>query len=143
MRFAERYMVDLNAAQAAVEVGAPGQERALMADRRTLTYISALCGQLREVHAELRSHMVGMLSHMALYDPRGAIKNGTWLPFDEWPDSLRMCVEGITFHESGGIKSVKFTRRLDVITLLLQLTGDVPTQIKNKHTRVVFEPIGG
>lgn len=141
VRFAELYMVDLDAAKAAAQVGAPGQERALMGDRRTLTYISALCGQMREVHAELRAHMVGMLSHMALYDPKGAIKSGMWLPFDEWPDTLRMCVEAITFHESGSIKSVKFTRRLDVIHMLLQLTGDVSATIKSKNTRVVFEPV--
>jgi hypothetical protein len=133
-------MVDLDATAAALDIGAPGQERALMQDKRTLVYLGALCGQLRETHAELRAHMVGMLSHMALYDPGVALSSVGWLPFEQWPQSLRMCVEHIELHESGAIKKVKFTRRLDVIAMLLALTGDAHQVARAQaRTRVIFE----
>jgi hypothetical protein len=138
-RFADRYMVDLDAQAAAVAVGAPGEARTLLSDRRVLTYIGALCGQLRNTHAELRSQMVGMLTHMALYDPAGAIGPAGWLPFEQWPANLRMCVESLTFHESGALKQVKWVRRLDVIDRLLALTGSVDKSILPRYAKVVFE----
>lgn len=139
VRFADRYLVDLDARAAAESVGAPTQAQALMRDPRTLAYISAVCGALRRVHADLRAQMVGLLTQMALYDPKGAIGPTGWLPLDQWPDNLRACVEGLTFYESGQIKSVKWVRRLDVVDRLLALTGGVDRRIERHHASVVFE----
>lgn len=142
IRFADLYLVHLDAARAALDVGAPGQERALMADRRTLMYISAVCGHLRENNAHVRAQIVGMLAQMAVYDPKGALGVGGWLPFDQWPDALRMCVEGLELHESGQVRKVKFTRRLDVVKLLLELTGSIGPTLNAKHGGVIFEQEG-
>lgn len=139
VRFAERYMCDLDAPAAAAHVGAPGQAGELMRDRRTLVYLSALAGHIRSTNEELRAHMVGLLTHMALYDPAGAMGAVGWLPFAEWPQELRMCVEGLELYDSGAIKKVKWVKRLDVVQLLLQLTGHVPSAAVAKQPRVVFE----
>lgn len=142
-QFTDRYLVHLNAAQAAAEVGAPGQERTLLSDRRVLLYISAWCGHQRQNNAQVRAQMVGMLAQMASHDLKGAISPlGVWLPFHEWPDALRMCVEGIELHESGAVKKVKLTRRLDVLKMLLDLTGSIGPTMKASHARVIFEEEG-
>lgn len=139
LRFAEVYLATLDAAHAAQEVGAPGQERNLLSDRRVLMYISAVCGHTRENNAHVRAQVVGMLAQMAVYDPASALGPAGWAPFSEWPPALRMCVEGLELHESGAVKRVKFTRRLDVIKLLLDMTGSIGPALQAKHGRVVYE----
>ncbi len=115
-----------------------------MADRRVLTYLGALCGHMRESNAQVRAQMVGMLAHMALYDVKDALGPLGWLPMAEWPDQLRMCVEGFELDTNGALKRVKFTRRLDVIKLLLDMTGSIGPVLTARHARVVFEAeVGG
>lgn len=139
-RFCDRYLMHLDAAQAASEVGAPGQERTLLADRRVLQLISAVCGHVRENNAHVRAAMVGMLARMALWDVKDIVAPvGGFLPVNEWPDQVRMCVEQLDLDANGAIKRVRFTKRLDVMKMLLDLTGTMPAQLSAAHGRVIFE----
>lgn len=111
-----------------------------MRDRRTLTYLQALSGHLRETYAAVRHEAIGMLVALASYDPGAALApGGGWLPFSQWPTDLRMSVTDIEFTEDGEMKKVKFSRRLDAVQLLLDLTGDKVAQIAEARHTVVFE----
>lgn len=136
--FAELYLAGADPAEAAAQVGAPGQARALLSDRRTLSYLAAKAAP-GLVQRDIRAATVGMLAQMSVYDPASAMGPVGWLPFGEWPPQLRMCVESVELHESGAVKRVKFTKRLDVIELLLRLTGDVGRRVSPTRAKVVFE----
>lgn len=140
VRFAESYSSHLDAAAAAESVGMPGQARALMSDRRTLTYMQALSGHLRETYAAIRHETIGMLVSLATYDPARALSpGGGWIPFAQWPTELRMSVTDIEFTEEGDLKKVRFSKRLDAIGMLLDLTGDRVAQVAESRQMVVFE----
>lgn len=143
--FAETYLSNgLDAAAAAHACGAPGQQRTLLTDRRTLSYLAAMTGQIRAANADVRTQIVGLLAQMALFDPAGAVRAGSLQlrSMEEMPANVRMCIEGWEVKADGSFK-VKFVRRLDVIRLLLEMTGDVgPVAHGNASgVRVVFEKV--
>lgn len=144
VRFAELYLAGADAESAAGQVGHVGQARALLADQRTLRYLSARCGHATDSSGlrSIRAAAVGMLARMAQMDVTSAFGPTGMLQVQDWPPELRMCVEGLELHESGVVKKVKLTSRLRVIDLLLRLTGEVKHRHAAQGTRVVFEVEG-
>lgn len=143
--FAEHYLTQgLDARASAAHVGAPGQEHALMKDRRTLAYLTALAEHTRDANQQIRDSVVGALARMALFDPKDAVREGSMMlrSMSEMPDNVRLAIESWEVKPDGSFK-VKFVRRLDCIRLLLELTGDLPTAGASAGVKIVFEKARG
>ncbi len=141
-RFAEALLADkdMDPRAAADAAGAPGQQRAIMEDRRFLVVFAALQNDLRETNRSLRHQLVAMLARMATFDPADAFTaDGLTLKnIHDMPPELRAAVEKFKVKASGEME-ITFVKRLDAIRLLFTLFGDIDSQTAQLGTaRVVF-----
>lgn len=126
-RFAEQWHASLDPHAAAAAIGAPGEARHLVQDRRVQLIFAALCGQTRETMQDARRAAISWLCHAMTADPAGLFEpNGmVRMNMADIPPHIRQLLS-VEIKSDGSWKA-KLADKADANAKLLQLCGDLPT----------------
>jgi len=138
-RFAEQWYATLDAAGAAAAVGAPGEARQLVQDRRAQLIFAALAGQTRATATDLRRATLGWLCSAMQADPAGLFDDAGMvrMKLADIPPSIRAVLQ-VEIKSDGSWKAT-LPPKLKIAEMLLTLTGDLaPPGAGAVSSRVVF-----
>lgn len=162
-KFADEYLIDLNATQAAIRAGyseatAQMQSSRLLSNVIIQNYIAQRQAEREKRTQVTQDRVLLEIARLAFNDPRKAFDDeGTLLPVKQWPDEVAAAISSIKVTEQRideetvtQLKEIKFWdksknldmagRHLGMFSDKLQLQGDAE---KPLVSRVVFEVISG
>lgn len=142
-RFTEAMLADkdMDPRAAAIAAGAPGQQRAIMEDRRFLVLFSALQNDLRTTHNTLRHQLVASLGRVATFDPADAFEADgvTMRAIKDMPVEVRMALEFTSRPDGSVTIKLSSKTRLEAHKILFALFGDLDAPIAaGGYAKVIF-----
>jgi phage terminase small subunit len=128
-KFVERYLTDMNATQAAIDVGYPPRSAASQASRLLKSEkVKAIVTQrIAERAARVQSKADDVLRdiiRIAHADPRTVFDElGVIKPIHEWPEEIAMCISGIDYSDKTGLPRIRFWSKVAMLELLAKHHG--------------------